>query len=153
MKKLLLTFCIYLPLEVFACSGYVIGIKGDRDIFDGSAFAEYASELNYCSKSFSWYQDKEIVKFANKLHLPYQLYGFSKGAETVKRVLIQVTNKPAYIITIGAYKTAKVDFSNHNIDFINYFDHSGIGQKSPGIFLDISHNMVQKEVNRILNRK
>ncbi len=67
-------------------------------------------------------------------------------------ITINIANniKPKYIITIGAYKTTDVDFTKYNIKFDNYFDYSGIGQKSPGVHIkNVSHLNMQKHVNKI----
>ena len=59
---------------------------------------------------------------------------------------------PEYVITIGAYKTTNVNFDKYGIKYNNYFDHSGLGQSSPGVFLDVSHNKIQQKVNEIIFR-
>lgn len=148
VKLLVLTL---FPLNVLACSGYVVAFKGLNDAFDSSAFNEYVERIEYCSRSYSWNDEKAAVKFINSLNVPYQFYAYSKGAETVSSLLRQgKIKKPEFILTIGAYRTANVNFERYNIRYKNYFDHSGIGQKSPGTFLNVSHSDIQKEVNRIM---
>ena len=43
-----------------------------------------------------------------------------------------------------------VDFKKYDVKFDNYFDDSGRGQKSPGVFLSVSHSKIQKEVNKVI---
>ena len=139
------------PMNALACSGYVVAFKGLNDAFDNSAFNEYVERIEYCSRSYSWHDKKTAVKFINSLNVPYQLYAYSKGAETVSFLLRQgEIKKPEFILTIGAHRTANVNFEKYNIPYENYFDNSGIGQKSPGIFLNVLHSNMQKEVNKIM---
>jgi hypothetical protein len=150
MKKYLLTILMSLPLTVFACKGYVLGFKGLNEAFDRTAFDAYVKQINYCGKLFSWHQRKEAAEFISTLNTNYQLYGFSKGAETVAYLLKNLDDsKPEYVLTIGAYKTVDVNFDKYEVNYDNYFDASGQGQKSPGIFLNVSHDKIQKEVNKI----
>lgn len=150
MKKSLTTFLFCLPIVTSACSGYVIGYKGINDVFDSKAFNEYANQISYCNHSYSWYQIDESVKLINSLNVPYHFYGFSKGAATVSEILkTKKVKKPEFIITIGAYKTTDVNFNRYDVKYKNYFDESGIGQNSPGLFLNVPHIEMQKEVNRI----
>ena len=139
-----------LPLSVFACNGYVLGFKGLNEVFDRVAFDAYAKQINYCGKVFSWHQRKDALKFILALDINYHLYGYSKGAETVGYLLENLEDsKPEYVITIGAYKTVDVNFDKYEVKYNNYFDASGLGQKSPGVFLNVSHDKIQKEVNKI----
>lgn len=143
-----LLFCI--PSVAFACKGYVIGFKGLKDAFDMTSFEKYATIKNYCSKVYSWKEHVKAIDFINKTYKPYHLYGYSKGAETVGRVLKYAKRKPKYVITMGAYKTTDVNFDKYKVKYDNYFDDSGIGQKSPGTFLKVPHYQIQKEVNKII---
>jgi hypothetical protein len=151
MKKWILKILLLVPVTVYACTGYVIGFKGKDNIFDTNAFTEYTNHIGYCNKLYSWHQHKDAVKFINSVDVTYQLYGFSKGAVSISIILKQSSvRKPEYVLTIGAYKTTDVNFDKNKIKYQNYFDNSGIGQKSPGIFLNVSHNEIQKEVNKII---
>jgi hypothetical protein len=133
-----------------ACTGWVIGFRGLNDAFDDVAFRNYVSRLGYCTKIWSWHQHSEAVKHISVLRTPYQLYGYSQGAVTVGNVLKQIpSKKPDFVITVGAYRTTDVDFSKYGVSFQNYFDSSGRGQRSPGIFLSVAHYKIQGEVNRI----
>ena len=150
MKKTITSIVLSLPILVHACSGYVIGFKGLDDVFDNNAFQDYSKNLNYCNKVYSWHQRESALKFVHKLNVKYQLYGYSKGAETVSYLLKHTKGKmPEYVITVGAYKTTDVNFDKYQIKYDNYFDNSGIGQRSPGIFIDVSHNQIQQEVNKL----
>ena len=152
MIKTIISFLLFLPLVANACNGYVIAFRGLNDVFDQSALNVYASRLAYCSKTFSWHKEKDAIEFISTINVPYQLYGFSRGAGSVATVLKQVKTKPEYVITIGAYKTTNVDFGKYNVRYDNFFDNSGICQRSPGMYLNVPHNKIQSEVNKILPR-
>ncbi len=150
MKNLLLLLLFsFLCTYAEACTGYVVAFKGLNDAFDVKAFNVYVERLGYCSKTFSWQESKKALKYINQLNKPYQLYGFSKGAGTISYVLRHVISKPEFVITIGAYRTTNVDFTPYKVNFVNFFDESGKGQKSPGIYLDVKHFEMQNEVNKI----
>ncbi len=147
--KLLILLLLFYSTNIYSCSGYVIGFKGLNEVFDIKSFNDYVKTTNYCSKIYNWNQEKEAIMFINDLQDPYQLYGFSRGAASVFTIMNQLNSKkPEYIITVGAYKTANVNFDKFQVKYQNYFDHSGRGQKSPGIFLDVSHADIQREVNK-----
>jgi hypothetical protein len=150
MKRFILTFVLTVPIITHACTGYVIGFKGLNDAFDNDAFTTYSNHFNYCNKVYSWHQHDEALKFIHNLHVKYRLYGYSKGAATVEYILKNnKKKKPEYVITIGAYKTTNVNFDKYKVKYKNYFDDSGIGQKSPGMFLKVPHSEIQKEVNKL----
>lgn len=151
MIRFLITIILLYASSVNACVGYVVAFRGQNDVFDQSALEKYANHLSYCYKVFGWYQFKDAVLFINSIDENYQLYGFSKGAETISKLLKNSSiRKPEYVLTIGAFRTADVDFKKYNIKFDNYFDDSGRGQLSPGVFLSVSHSKIQKEVNKVL---
>jgi hypothetical protein len=151
MIRFLITIILLYASSVNACVGYVVAFRGQNDVFDQSALEKYANHLSYCYKVFGWYQFKDAVLFINSIDENYQLYGFSKGAETISRLLKNSSiRKPEYVLTIGAFRTTDVDFKKYNIKFDNYFDDSGRGQLSPGVFLSVSHSKIQKEVNRLI---
>jgi hypothetical protein len=152
MKKYILTILTLIPVIAYSCNGYVVGFKGKDNAFDNIAFSEYAKHKDYCKKTFNWNQHSDAIKFIKTINVEYQLYGFSKGAETVAHILKQSSKMPEYVITIGAYKTTNVNFDKYGIKYNNYFDHSGVGQSSPGVFLDVSHNKIQQKVNEIIFR-
>ncbi len=152
MNKILFLLII-VPLTSYAnCDLYIIGFGGLNNHFDHQSFKFYAEKKNACYKSFKWSEQVIALNYINQLNTDFELYGFSKGAETVSKLIKQYKIKPSYILTIGAYKTTDVDFTKYNIKFQNYFDHSGIGQKSPGIFIkNIHHLNMQKHINKLLD--
>jgi hypothetical protein len=150
MKKYLIL--LLFPINSLACTGYVIGFAGLNDVFDKKAFSEYATKINYCARSYSWQQGDKARDFIESLQVPYQLYGFSKGAETVAKLLNTGIKTPEYVTTIGAYKTVDLDFTKYHVPFANYFDDSGTGQRSPGIFLDVPHIKMQATVNKLIGK-
>ncbi len=102
-----------------------------------------------CSKVFEWNQTENAIKFINKDHKPFHLYGFSKGAESVSIIMRQINRQPVYIITVGAWHTVDLDFSPYGVNFHNYFDDSGSKQKSPGLRINnVPHMMMQDHVNQ-----
>jgi len=133
----------------WACSGWVIGFRGQNEVFDYQAFADYAIIQNRCSRSFSWNQGAEAERMIATLTVPYQLYGFSRGAQTVAGLLRQGRVRPDSVITVGAWRTVNVNFDSHGIPYQNYFDRSGLGQQSPGVYLDVDHGRVQRVVTEI----
>ncbi len=134
----------------YSCNGYVIGFKGIADAFDQKSFISYANRVGYCGKSYSWNDIKSPTILVSSTNLPYQLYGYSMGATSIKSFLKQSLRKPDFILTIGAYRTTDVNFDSYDIKYANYFDNSGVGQTSPGIFVNVSHDKIQKEVNKII---
>jgi hypothetical protein len=147
----LLPLTLFLPITVYACTGYVFGFKGLNNQFDIEAFNVYVKRTGYCSKTYDWNQVNDAIQAIRLLEVPHQLYGFSKGAETISTLLKMKLKKPEYVLTIGAYKTVDVNFDKYNVRYKNYFDDSGRGQQSPGIFLNVPHMMMQKEVNKLMS--
>ncbi len=139
-----------LPTTALSCTGYVIGFKGLNDRFDHKAFDSYSDKKGLCSKSFSWTDIGLARKFVINTPVPYHLYGYSKGAESIRQFLNYDIRKPDSVITIGAYRTTDVNFDRHNVQYVNYFDISGKGQTSPGIFVNVSHDKIQQKVNEII---
>jgi hypothetical protein len=140
-----------MPLTAFACQGYLIGFKGVNNQFDARAFMEYSNNVGLCGRIYSPKEVDEAIKFITNNKLPYELYGYSMGAESVRKILEKrPLRKPEFVITIGAYRTANVDFDKFNVPYVNYFDDSGVGQKSWGYFLKVPHDKIQQEVNKVL---
>jgi hypothetical protein len=146
----LLFLLLCLPTISFACAGYVIGFKGLNDAFDQRAFMFYANRIGYCGKSYSWKEIKSPTELISSSDLPYQLYGYSMGAVSIRNFLKTMPRKPEFILTIGAYRTTDANFDSYGIRYKNYFDNSGRGQSSPGTFLNVSHSQIQQEVNKII---
>ena len=148
LRKLLIVMLLW-PVMASACSGWVIGFRGQNEVFDFDAFADYAIIQNRCFRSFSWNQGAEAERMLTALKVPYELYGFSRGAETVASLLRQGRVHPDRVITVGAFRTVNVNFDRHGIPYRNYFDRSGLGQQSPGVYLDVDHGRVQRAVTEI----
>ena len=149
MKKIIYA-ALFLPTMALACNGYVIGFKGKHDIFDHKSFKAYANSIEYCAKSYSWQDTESAKQLIKNTTVPYQLYGYSMGVSSVKKILTQNLRKPEFILTIGAYRTTDVNFDVYGVRYANYFDHSGLGQTSPGTFLNVSHDKIQHEVNKTI---
>ena len=135
-----------IPATSTACESYVIGFRGKGGAFDVTAFNKYVG--HQCSKLYNADQTKTAIQFIQGIHTPYELYGFSLGAQSVATVLRNVTTKPNFVLTIGAYHSTDVNFDRYNIKYKNYFDASGRLQKSPGTFvLNVEHMKLQEYVN------
>jgi len=142
-----LVVSLFLPCVSLACDSYVIGFRGKGGAFDVNAFNEYAGTK--CTRLYEAGQPDDAVNFIKNIDVPYELYGFSLGATSFGTVLKKVTVKPKFVLTIGAHRTADVDFSKYGVRYKNYFDNSGIGQKSPGIYVkNIEHMAMQQYVNK-----
>lgn len=161
MKKLVK---LYIALVLtFICSayadavptyrGFVIGFTGLNESFDHEAFFTFASKKQLIPIALSWKQEDIALSIIAGSKGYYELYGFSKGASTVYSVVNKKSGrKPGCITTIGAYYSTNVDFSKFKIPFVNYFDTSGVGQKSPGIHIhNTEHLKMQAHVNTIYN--
>ena len=151
MKNLIFLLLLF-SSNVFACETYIFGFRGANRMFDEVTFIEYAYYHNMCWVIYNADQNKQAVKLIREINKPYELYGFSLGAETIRTVLKEVHSrkmrKPNHVITIGAYHTTNVNFERFDVSFINYFDESGRGQKSPGIHITgVPHNQIQKVVD------
>ena len=123
-----------LMMTATAHADTMIGFRGRDKLFDQAAFEQYARK----HKMTPVVLDAEAIGPAVKIIASgetYALYGFSKGAESVKQVMRKVEqqglNKPTRILTIGAWHTTDVNFHRHGVKFDNYFDASGSGQRSP----------------------
>ena len=148
LRKLLIAFMLGHTVA-WACSGWVIGFRGQNEVFDYEAFADYAVIQGRCFRSFSWNQGAEAERMLTAVKVPYELYGFSRGAETVRLLLERGSVRPDSVITVGAFRTVNVNFDQHGIPYRNYFDRSGLGQLSPGVYLDVDHGRVQRTVTEI----
>jgi hypothetical protein len=147
--KTLFFILLLVTQNSFACDKFVIGFKGINDVFDNRAFNQYAKKQNSCAITYRWNQAHLAVKFINKNNKQYQLYGFSKGAESIRQVLPNVKRKPSLVITIGAYHTAQVNYSVYGVQTKNYFDDSGKRNVAPGVHIkNVSHQAIQAYVNK-----
>ncbi len=137
--------------SAYACDSYVIGFKGMNGAFDHQAFKDYVGTK--CSKLYDANQTQEALNFINTISKPYELYGFSLGAQSVRTVLKNARIKPKFVLTIGAYHTTNVNFDRYEVNYKNYFDASGTKQTSPGIHVkNVDHMQMQKYVNKEIKR-
>ena len=154
MKKILLSLLALFPSEAYACNGYVIGFKGIHDRFDEQAFQYYAKQRGFCGKSFSWPNTQQAIKFVKDSGKEYELYGYSQGASSVRKVLeAGRLRSPRFVITIGAWHTANINFDRFNVEYKNFYDKSGINpnRKEPkNKFMNVSHQLIQRRVNEYL---
>jgi hypothetical protein len=151
MKKILFLFLVIPAMASAKCNSYILGFKGLDNAFDTTAFVQYANKKSSCYKIFNWQQVDQAVDFADKLSTKYEFYGFSKGAWSVSKALSKVKHKPSYIVTVGAWHTADVDFRKYNIKFNNFFDDSGRKQQSPGTHIyNVPHMEMQKHINKLM---
>lgn len=135
---------------ILACTGEVFVFKGLHGALDYRAAQLYADHNNLCLRVYDWQQYDKVIAKIEQHTMQYHLYGFSKGAESVTKVLEQVKRKPVFVVTVGAHKTTNVDFSKFNVSFINIFDWSSRGHQSPGVFVNVSHDKAQQAANQIL---
>lgn len=151
--KKFIVILMLMPITAWACSGWVIGFRGLNEVFDHRAFADYAEMQGRCFRSFGWQQMAQAETVMLTMTQPYELYGFSAGAQTVAELLRRGRVRPDSVITVGAYRTVDVNFDRYGVPYRNYFDRSGRGQQSPGVYLDVSHDRVQAVVTRLLQSK
>lgn len=142
--KHLIAILMLWPAVALACSGWVIGFRGNHGQFDHKAFEQYAHWRGYCHQWFEWNHIDAALTFINQINTPYQLYGFSRGAGSVRQILLKTQRKPEFVITTGAFRTTNVNFDFFGVPYHNYFDRSGRGQTSPGIFVPIEHGKIQQ---------
>jgi hypothetical protein len=147
--KYIFLILLLISHNCFGCDQYIIGFKGVNNLFDGVAFNQYATKQKACPITYNWDQAKLAVEFINGSKKQYQLYGYSKGAESIREVLPNVKRKPCLIITVGAYHTAKVNYSVYGVRTKNYFDASGKRNIAPGVHIkDVNHQAIQSYVNK-----
>ena len=87
----------------------------------------------------------------------YELYGFSLGAASVRDALAQIQRRklpmPGFVLTVGSWSTTDLDFKRYGLPFLNVFDHTGKGQRSPGGFIEgVAHMQMQRHVFKIGKR-
>lgn len=147
---LLLGVCTTAQAHDKTYRGFVIGFTGLNEAFDDSAFATFARDRRLIPIKLSWTQEATALTIIRNSQGYYELYGFSKGAETVKSVVRKrVGRLPGCVTTVGAYRTTNVDFRPDRVPFLNFFDASGRGNPAPGLFLDnIDHSSIQSHINR-----
>lgn len=131
--------------------GFIIGFTGLNEAFDDSAFTNFARDRRLIPIKLSWTQESVALTLIRNSQGYYELYGFSKGAETVKSVVRRrVGRLPGCVTTVGAYRTTNVDFRPDRVPFLNFFDASGRGNPAPGLFLDnVGHSSIQSHINQL----
>jgi hypothetical protein len=127
----------------------MIGFVGRGGQFDHKAFKDYANKKNL--KPVVMYNDSRLNVINMIVSNPnYELYGYSKGAATVSYLMSIIEQnkmpKPKFVTTVGAFRSTDVDFRKYNIKFVNYFDDSGKGQKSPGQYVKANHSNIMRYV-------
>jgi hypothetical protein len=154
MKKIIIKILLVLVphIAVAKCSSYVIGFRGQGGAFDHVAFENYARVRNLCAVAYNHTEIKQAKSFIDSMNKPYMLYGFSAGAASVAYIFKTVKKKPGYILTIGALYSTRLDFDKFDVDYDNFFDESGRGQRSPGIHVTgVPHMRMQQYVNDFFN--
>lgn len=132
-----------------ACDSWVVGFRGLRGDFDQAAFEYWSGNRAQCHRVFDWDQRRQALTFIDSLQVPYELYGFSKGAETVLWLVPRARQRPRSVITLGGWHTVNFDFSPWQVPFDNWFDRSGAGNPGPGRHVpDVPHGRLQAWVNR-----
>lgn len=152
--SLLMTFvCATHAGAVPTYKGFVIGFTGLNESFDHEAFSAFASKKQLIPITLSWKQEDVALSIIGGSKGYYELYGYSRGAGTAYSVVSKKRGrKPGCVTTIGAYHSTNVDFSKFKVPFVNYFDASGVGQRSPGTHIsNIEHSKMQAHVNTIYN--
>jgi len=119
----------------------MLGFKGVDGAFDQKAFEAHARALGYEPKVITAWNTKEAVAEANKAIKgnagPYAVYGFSLGAQSARDFAASAGTKPEQVVTVGAYKDARLDFGDTKVQ--HYFDKSGVGNPAKGEMLDAPH--------------
>ncbi len=146
----LLAFCTGVQAHDKTYRGFIIGFTGLNEAFDDVAFHAFARDRSLIPIRLSWQQQSTALTIIRGSKGYYELYGFSKGAETAMSVVQKKVGRlPGCVTTVGAYRTTNVDFRPYKIPFINYFDASGRGNSGPGIFIDnVNHSSIQLHINR-----
>ncbi len=135
-------------------TGVVIGFEGMGGAFDSTAFTDYARMRQLCPVQLAQPDTPhalQLVTFSHEQGTRYELYGFSKGAESVRDLLAKVRRQgqpmPAFVLTIAAWHTPDLDFRHYGVPFLNVFDDSGRGQRAPGVMLaQVRHDQMQRRV-------
>ncbi len=131
-----------------ACDSWVVGFGGLRGQFDQAAFETWSRPRAQCNRVFVWDQRRAALAFIDGLRVPYELYGFSKGAETVLWLVPRVHTRPRYVITLGGWRTVNFDFGRWAVPFDNWFDQSGAGNYGPGTHVPgVRHSQLQAWAN------
>lgn len=145
----------FFALTSIAHADIIIGYRGKGGAFDVNAFKEYANKRNLQPFILNSFDTNNTITLINK-HRNYQFYGYSMGAASVSYMMKVIRRKrlpdPKRIITVGAYRTVDVNYTKYKVPFINYFDRSGRGQRSPGIYINVDHNKIMSYINKLMEK-
>ena len=148
MRYLILLF-LFFSSSVIA-KDFIIGFKGMNEQFDTEAFIEFAQKRKLKPYVFSANQVSSAVRLIKNKKKNYELYGYSLGAVSVRETLTilkkENVHMPTFIITVGAYKTTNVNFTDFDVNFFNFFDDSGKGSLSPGLYIPVPHHQIMRYV-------
>lgn len=147
LKNIFLIILLFGAGLAHSCSSFVIGFKGSKGAFDQQAFLTYVGAR--CWHVFRAEETEQALQLIQGIRVPFELYGFSLGAQSVREVLKRTPKKPVFVLTLGAYHTANVNFDSYQIPYFNIFDDSGSQQKSPGIkIFGVPHMRLQAYANQ-----
>ncbi len=148
MRYLILLFLLF-SSSVMA-KDFIIGFKGMNEQFDTESFIIFAQKRNLKPYVFSANQVSSAVRLIKSKKKNYELYGYSLGAASVRETLTilkkENVHMPTFIITVGAYKTTNVNFTDFDVNFFNFFDDSGKGSLSPGLHIPVPHHQIMRYV-------
>ena len=148
MRYLILLF-LFFSSSVIA-KDFIIGFKGMNEQFDTEAFIIFAQKRNLKPYVFNANQVSSAVRLIKSKKKNYELYGYSLGAVSVRETLTilkrENVHMPTFIITVGAYKTTNVNFTDFDVNFFNFFDDSGKGSLSPGLYIPVPHHQIMRYV-------
>ena len=148
MRYLIFLF-LFVSSSVIA-KDFIIGFKGMNEQFDTEAFIEFAQKRNLKPYVFSANQVSSAVRLIKSKKENYQLYGYSLGAVSVRETLTTLKKEnvrmPTFVMTVGAHKTTNVNFKDFDVNFLNFFDDSGKGSTSPGLYISVPHNQIMRYV-------
>ena len=129
---------------------FIIGFRGMNEQFDTESFIIFAQKRNLKPYVFSANQVSSAVRLIKSKKQNYQLYGYSLGAVSVRETLTilkkENVHMPTFIITVGAYRTTNVNFKDFDVEFFNFFDDSGKGSLSPGLYIPVPHHQIMRYV-------
>jgi len=148
VRYLILLF-LFFSSSVIA-KDFIIGFKGMNEQFDTEAFIIFAQKRNLKPYVFNANQVSSAVRLIKSKKKNYELYGYSLGAVSVRETLTilkrENVHMPTFIITVGAYKTTNVNFTDFDVNFFNFFDDSGKGSLSPGLYIPVPHHQIMRYV-------